>query len=35
MTLLSSKSSGNPDDGGRKAKSAPVDLGTSADIDAL
>ena len=30
MTLLSSKSSGNPADGGRRAGSAPVDLGTSA-----
>lgn len=35
MTLLSSKSSGNPDDGGKRAGSAPVDLGTSADIGAL
>ena len=30
MTLLSSKSSGNPDDGGRKAGSAHVNLGTYA-----
>lgn len=35
MTLLPSKSSGNPDDGGKRAGSAPVDLGTSADIGAL
>ena len=29
MTLLSSKSSGNPDDGGRRDRSAHVNLGTS------
>ena len=30
MTLLSSKSSGNPADGGRRDRSAHVNLGTSA-----
>lgn len=35
MTLLSSKSSGNPDDGGKRAGSAHVNLGTSTDIGAL
>lgn len=35
MTLLPSKSSGNPDDGGRKAQSVHVNLGTSTDIGAL
>ena len=30
MTLLSSKSSGNPDDGGKRAGSVHVNLGTSA-----
>lgn len=35
MTLLSSKSSGNPDDGGKRAGSVHVNLGTSTDIGAL
>ena len=35
MTLLSSKSSGNPDDGCRRAGFAHVNLGTSTDIGAL
>lgn len=35
MTLLSSKSSGNPDDGDRKARSAPVNPRTSSDTGAL
>lgn len=35
MTLLSSKSSGNPDDGGRRDRSAHVNLETSTDIGAL
>lgn len=35
MTLLSSKSSGNPDDGGIRDRSAHVNLGTSTDIGAL
>lgn len=35
MTLLPSKSSGNPDDGGRKARSAHVNHGTSSDTGAL
>ena len=35
MTLQSSKSSGNPDDGDRKARFAHVNPGTSADIGAL
>lgn len=35
MALLSSKSSGNPDDGGRKARSAHVNHGTSSDTGAL
>lgn len=35
MTLLSSKSSGNPDDGGRRDRSAHVNLGITTDIGAL
>ena len=35
MTLLSSKSSGNPDDGGKKVQSVHVDLGTSIGTGAL
>ena len=35
MTLLSSKSSGNPDDGGRKARFAHVNPTTSSDTGAL
>ena len=35
MTLLSSKSSGNPADGGRKAGSAHVNPRTSSDTGAL
>ena len=35
MPLLSSKSSGNPDDGGKKAGFAHVNHGTSSDTGAL
>lgn len=35
MTLLSSKSSGNQDDGGRRDRSAHVNHGTSSDTGAL
>ena len=35
MTLQPSKSSGNPADGGKRARSAHVNLGTSTDIGAL